>query len=228
MHIPVSLRAPAPASQPFRLFRATVADSAGRDAAGIAGELEQHRTYLMRIARLELRDEAVAQDVVQETMLAALASSFSGASTLRTWLTSILKHKILDVIRKRSRRREVPESSFDELPDGDGDGFDSPFDEHGEWQAKPSAWADPEQSLKQRQFMEVLSLCTDRLPPQTARVFAMREYLELEVAEIGAELGITASHIYVLLYRARAALRACLEKKWFGDEPARRTARKTP
>ncbi|HEV2685789.1 MAG TPA: sigma factor-like helix-turn-helix DNA-binding protein, partial [Actinomycetota bacterium] len=99
---------------------------------------------------------------------------------------------------------------------------------HGEWHAKPSAWADPEQSLNQRQFMDVMALCMERLPAQTARVFVMREYLELEVAEISHELRITASHIYVLLYRARATLRGCLEKKWFGDEPSARSARRTP
>ena len=76
--------------------------------------------------------------------------------------------------------------------------------------------------------MDVLSLRMERLPAQTARVFVMREYLEFDVSEIGEELKITSSHIYVLLYRARATLRACLERKWFGDEPARRTARKSP
>lgn len=203
--------------------------NAGGRSAGIAGELEQHRMYLMRLARLELRDDTLAQDVVQETMLAALSTnSFSGGSTLRTWLTSILKHKIIDAIRKRQRRKEVAVSEVEEMADAGGDDFDSPFDDHGAWHTKPSAWADPEQSLKQRQFMEVLSLCMERLPAQTARVFVMREYLELDVTEIGEELKITSTHIYVLLYRARATLRACLEKKWFGDEPARRTARKSP
>jgi RNA polymerase sigma-70 factor (ECF subfamily) len=182
----------------------------------IAAELEQHRAYLMRIARLQLRDDDAVQDVVQETMLAALASpSFSGQSTLRTWLASILKHKIVDVIRARQRRAEVPESRAEES-DPYREDFESPFDGNGNWRDKPSPWGDPVEALNQRQFLDVMELCMEVLPPNTARVFVMREYMELEVDEIGRELKITADYIYVILYRARTALRRCLEKKWLG------------
>lgn len=195
----------------------------------IAAALEQHRSYLMRLACLELRDEDIAQDVVQETMLAALASkTFSGASTLRTWLTSILKHKIIDVIRKRRRLAEVPEFFAEDRSDPDQDEFDSPFDEGGGWHAKPSSWGDPEQSLHQRQFLEVMALCMEHLPANTARVFVMREYLGLEVSEISQELKITAGNTYVILYRARVALRACIEKKWLANEPSRSAERDSP
>lgn len=194
----------------------------------IAAELEQHRGYLMRVARLQLRDDDAAEDVVQETMLAALAAkSFSGESTLRTWLTSILKHKIVDVIRKRQRQSEVHESHAESDFDPSHEEFDSPFDENGSWEAKPSNWGDPEQALNQRQFLDVMALCVENLPANTARVFVMREYLELEVAEISRELTIAAAHVYVILYRARAALRQCLEKKWFGIESPRRKTRKS-
>ncbi len=200
----------------------------GAQAGGgtaFAAELERHRTYLLRVARLQLRDEVLAEDAVQDTMLAALcaSASFSGASTLRTWLTGILKHKVVDAIRKRQRRAEVPEDCAGERCDGLADAFDSSFDERGEWEAKPGAWADPERSLHQRQFFDVLALCLDHLPENTARVFVMREHMELEVPEICRELGISAANVYVILFRARAGLRRCLERKWFGDErPARR------
>ena len=186
-----------------------------------ASELEQHRAYLMRIARLQLREEGLAEDAVQETMLAALASqSFSGASTLRTWLTSILKHKIVDAIRRRQRQAEVPGSDPDDESQPLADEYDSPFDENGGWQAKPGGWSDPEQSLNQRQFLDVMALCMEHLPANTARVFVMREYLDFEVSEISRELKITATNIYVILYRARTVLRGCLEKNWFGNAPA--------
>jgi RNA polymerase sigma-70 factor, ECF subfamily len=195
----------------------------------IAADLEQHRSYLMRIARLQLRDNDLAEDVVQETMLAALAAkSFSGDSSLRTWLTSILKHKVVDVIRKRQRRSEVHESQAEAEFDPSHDEFDSPFDENGSWEAKPAAWGDPEQALNQRQFLDTMALCMENLPANTARVFVMREYMELEVAEISRELSLAAAHIYVILYRARAALRQCLEKKWFGNDSKGRKERNSP
>jgi RNA polymerase sigma-70 factor (ECF subfamily) len=175
----------------------------------------------MRIARLQLRDADLAEDVVQETMLAALATkSFAGEASLRTWLTSILKHKVIDAIRKRRRQSEVSESDSNAEFDPSHDEFDSPFDENGSWETKPANWGDPEQALKQRQFLDVMALCMEGLPANTARVFVMREYMELEVGEISRELDITAAHIYVILYRARAALRQCLEQKWFGGRIA--------
>lgn len=192
-----------------------------------ASELEQHRAYLMRIARLQLREEGLAEDAVQETMLAALASqSFSGASTLRTWLTSILKHKIVDAIRRRQRQAEV--SDVDGEAESPGDDYESPFDENGGWHVKPATWSDPEQSLNQRQFFDIMALCMEHLPTNAARVFVMREYLDFEVSEISRELKITAANIYVILYRARAGLRECLEKNWFGDAPRRMPARGAP
>lgn len=191
----------------------------------VAGELEQHRTYLLRVARLQLRDTDLAEDVVQETMLAALSGKgFSGEATLRTWLTGILKHKVVDVIRKRQRRAEV--SDHGNEPDALEEDFDSPFDEYGAWDAKPASWGDPEQALNQRQFLDVLAVCMENLPANTARVFAMREYLEFDVPDISRELGISPAHIYVLLYRARASLRGCMEKKWFiGDAPRTKAGR---
>lgn len=194
----------------------------------IASELEQHRSYLMRVARLQLRDNDLAQDVVQETMLAAISGSgFSEQASLRTWLTGILKHKIVDFIRKRHRRSEVSDHYLDDAGDPLQEEFDSPFDEGGNWEAKPASWGDPEQALSQREFLDVLALCMENLPANTARVFVMREYMELEVPEISRELVISPAHVYVLLYRARAALRRCVEEKWFGGEAPGRKRGKT-
>src|SRR5262245_45727639 len=118
--------------------------------------VESERAYLLRYATLQLRDSAAAEDAVQETLLAALAgeASFGGRSNRRTWLTGILKHKIVDAIRRMSRETA--------LGAGDEEGaseFDALFDERGHWIEMPQAWADPDAALDQKQFFKVLEEC---------------------------------------------------------------------
>ena len=181
-------------------------------------DLDSYRGYLMRVARLQLRDEALAEDVVQETLLAAIAGSgFSGKSSLRTWLTGILKHKIIDAIR-RKQREPVVVSAFAEFDvEIDIEDFDALFKENGGWESKPADWGNPEAALDRSQFFEVMDFCLERLPPHTARAFMMREVMELETDEICKELSITANNLWVILYRARMSLRQCLEQSWFAD-----------
>jgi len=178
--------------------------------------LESERPYLVRYARLQLRDASAAEDAVQETLLAALAgeAGFGGRSNLRTWLTGILKHKIIDTIRRDSREttRAAPTGE-----DGEAD-LDELFDSTGHWRDFPSAWTDPDASLTQKQFFATLEECLGRLPSKTARVFMLREHMGFETDEICKELGITSTHCWVLLYRARMALRECLDTNWFGKK----------
>lgn len=171
-------------------------------------EVEAQRAYLLRYASLQLRDRHAAEDVVQETLLAALAgeAGFGGRSNLRTWLTGILKHKIIDLIRKGSR----------ETPLGGDEEFEALFDERGHWRDPPSAWDNPDASLEQAQFFAALEACLAGLPVKGSQAFMMREHLGLETDEICKELGITPTHCWVLLHRARMALRLCLEMNWFG------------
>ena len=96
-----------------------------------------------------------------------------------------------------------------------GEEFDSLFDERGHWIEMPAAWADPDASLEQKQFFAALEECLARLPGKTAQVFMMREHLGLETGDICKELGVTPTHCWVLLYRARMALRECLQANWF-------------
>jgi RNA polymerase sigma-70 factor (ECF subfamily) len=180
-----------------------------------AARCNSHRGYLLRVAVLQLRDNDVAEDVVQDTLLAALqgASGFSGRSSLKTWLTGILKHKIVDVIRRKSREPVL--ASLDEecqLED-----LDALFDETGHWENPPADWGNPETALTQQQFLDVMQMCLEKLPPNTARVFMMREVMELESEEICKELAITSTNLWVILYRARIALRQCLEQSWFAS-----------
>ena len=182
--------------------------------APIADEdLAEQRRYLMRYALLHLRDRSRAEDVVQETLAAALERSegFSGGSAVRTWLTGILKHKIVDVFR--ARRRELTAS---ELGDDDGDGRDPDtlFDAAGAWQAPPGNWGDPAKVLEQKRFMETLEKCNGALPERLAQVFTLREVTGLTTEEICTELDITPNNCNVMLYRARMGLRECLEKHW--------------
>src|SRR3954466_7885688 len=178
--------------------------------------LEEERPYLLRYARLQLRDASAAEDAVQEALLAALAgeSGFGGRSNLRTWLTGILKHKIVDSIRRDAREttRSAPLGE-----DGESD-LDALFDSTGHWHEFPGAWSDPDASLTQKQFFAALEECLGRLPAKTARVFMLREHMGFETDEICKELGITSTHCWVLLYRARMVLRECLDTKWFGKK----------
>lgn len=181
----------------------------------IESQLADYQGYLLRYARLQLRNDAWAEDAVSETMLAALSKpqSFSNRSQLKTWLVGILKHKIIDVLRQH--RREVC------LQQDEDDGGDEPdaliFKADGHFAVRPVDWGDPEQELNSRQFFEVLEACADRLPAAMARVFMMREWLELPTEEICKELGLTATNLYVQLHRARLRLRECLELNWFGN-----------
>ena len=171
--------------------------------------VEGERPYLLRYASLQLRDRQGAEDAVQDTLVAALAgeAGFAGRSNLRTWLTGILKHKIVDAIRRSAREAELPQADTAE--------FDALFDASGHWSALPADWGNPDATLGQKQFFAVLEECLARLPAKTADAFMLREHLGLETGEICKELGVTPTHCWVLLYRARMALRECLETNWF-------------
>ena len=177
-------------------------------------EFETHRTALLHFAILQVRDRDAAADLVQETMLAALtaAERFSGDSSVCTWLTGILRHKIVDHIRRAGR-----EVSVDALAGEDGaDIVDAMFRKDGHYVQMPSEWRDPERLLSERRFLEALELCVRGLPATTSQAFLMREVMGCETDEICKELEISSTNCWVLLHRARMRLRACLEERWFG------------
>ena len=180
-------------------------------------EMAALRPSRLRFARLQLRDAGDAEDAVQETILAALTGSqrFESRSSYKTWLIAILRNKIIDIIRGQSR--EVSASSLADDEAGDDLLTESLFDQRGHWQsaAQPGRWGDPEASFEQRQFWNVFEACLDHLPEKTARVFMMREFLGFETEEICKEARISSSNCWVVLHRARLALRTCLETKWF-------------
>ena len=184
-----------------------------------AADIEKHRDYLYRYALLQVRDASRADDVVQETLLAAMegGGNFAGRSSLKTWLTGILKHKIIDLFRRQSKEAPLPDA-----PGGEEDRefadefFDQARTDH--WHAFPSTWQDPEHCFEQKRFWEAFERCNTRLPDQTARVFVMRELMGMETGDICKELGISATNCWVILHRARLNLRECLEASWFVPE----------
>ncbi|HEX4944376.1 MAG TPA: sigma-70 family RNA polymerase sigma factor [Usitatibacteraceae bacterium] len=188
-------------------------------------EIESHRPYLVRYALAQLRDAQLAEEAVQEALLAALEglSGFNGQSSLRTWLTSILRFKVIDLQRRAAtdRQREAHTDYAEDAEAGDETWLDDLFDETGHWREAPQTWSNPESALEQRRFWEVMEKCLDRLPAAGGRVFFKREVLGEDTPAICQSEGITESNCWVILHRARIALRGCLEANWFGQETAR-------
>jgi RNA polymerase sigma-70 factor (ECF subfamily) len=173
------------------------------------------RDYLLKFARLQLRNETWAEDAVSEAMLAALAKpqAFGNRSQLKTWLVGILKHKIIDAMRQRSR--EICLANDDEDSNEDPMDFLN-FKSDGHFTEPPAEWGNPEQQTSSRQFFEVLEACASQLPAVQGRLFLMREWLELSSEDICKELQLTPTNLYVQLHRARLRLRECLELNWYG------------
>ncbi|MCU6434958.1 sigma-70 family RNA polymerase sigma factor [Undibacterium sp. Jales W-56] len=179
-------------------------------------QLETMRPVLFRFAMLQLRNDFQAEDAVQEALLAVLEKpdSFAGQSSLRTYVTGILKYKIIDCLR--AGNKEVALHIDDD--ESEADLIDSLFAKNGHPHEIPRAWGNPDASLEQKDFFRVLEVCLEKLPANTARVFMMREWLELETEEICKELTLTTSNLWVLLYRARLRLRECLDLNWFANK----------
>jgi RNA polymerase sigma-70 factor (ECF subfamily) len=188
-------------------------------AAPLDHAIADLRPVLMRIARMQLRNDAWAEDAVSETLVSALEQrgSFAGQSQLKTWVVGILKHKIIDQFRRSGR--EVSVEAATEAAEAES--FEELFLPSGHRVSQPLDWGDPEASLSRVQFFDVLQTCVDRLPASLARIFMMREWLEFETAEICKEMSITPTNCFVMLHRARMKLRECLEVDWFaGRSPA--------
>jgi RNA polymerase sigma-70 factor (TIGR02943 family) len=179
----------------------------------VASWLQEHGDYLYRFALSRLSgDTELARDMVQETLLAAWKGreSFGGRSAVRTWLVGILKHKITDHIRLQIRNRQLHED-IETDPTSDWFGAD------GHWQEAPKAWrTNPESLLGDADFQRILQRCLDALPALQRNVFVLRELGGDDSGAICKACEITATHLHVLMHRARMALRTCLDVNWFG------------
>ncbi|MBP1506520.1 RNA polymerase factor sigma-70 [Acinetobacter nosocomialis] len=181
--------------------------------------LQDLRQQMIKFAFLQLSSLAQAEDVVQEALTSAFQhlDSFKGRAAFKTWVFSILKNKIIDVLRQKSRlvamselfKDEESELSVDEL-----------FDASGHWHKyeAPQAWQSPEEMIEQSDFWIIFEVCLDHLPAKYAQVFMMREVIELSSNEICSKLELSISNFNVLMYRSRTRLRECLENKWLLKE----------
>lgn len=178
--------------------------------------LAEQRPVLFRYALLHCRDSQLADDVVQETLLAALQSAavYEGKAELRTWLIGILKHKMADHWRRSAREAPLPD--FIHTDDkNDEPGEDDFFLDNGHWNGGPKSWGDPEAALKQQEFWAIYELCQNNMPPKMANVFMLRELVGLDANEVYRESGLSEANYWVTMHRARLRLRECLEIRWF-------------
>jgi len=181
--------------------------------------VEEHGDYLFKYALLRLRDVAKAEDAVQETFLAALkgGKSFAGRSAEKTWLVGIMKNKIGDYYRKASRETSFTDLDF--YQDEESDRFVSDGAFKGGWihELGPMEWsAEPGASLDNKAFWQAFHDCAGKLPKNITAAFCLREVDDIDSKEICRMLNISESNLWVMLHRARMALRRCLEINWFG------------
>lgn len=179
--------------------------------------VEKHGDALFRYAYLRVNSHEIAEDLVQETLLAAVRGydSFEGRSSVKTWLIGILKNKIIDHIRKTVRRNK------NESLDQEDDVLDRHFNRLGIWTRVLGDWAeDPDEIMERKDFFRVLEGCLGKVPEKGRRAFTLKMLEQVESKEICKILDITASNLWVLLHRCRLSLRECLEKNW-AERPQR-------
>jgi RNA polymerase sigma-70 factor (ECF subfamily) len=179
--------------------------------------VEKHGDVLFGFAVARVPGRAIAQDLVQETFLAALkaSGSFTGRSTERAWLFGILRNKLADHYRRQSR--EVPVADVEAPLPEEQEAFNSSGPGADGWAKgrSPKLWENPEASLVSKEFQEVLKRCASRLPHKTAEAFLRREMDGVTSEEICKDLGVSPNNLWVMLHRARMSLRRCLEEHWF-------------
>ena len=180
--------------------------------------LEEHGDALFRFALARIRDQSAAEDLVQETFLAAIQSRsrFAGRSTERAWLLGILRNKVIDHYRRQSRESSL--AGLEAVGDDSPEYFHSRGLGKGGWVQRlaPHAWPAPDESLSAKEFWNMFHLCVSKLPEKMAQVFLLREMDDVASEEICKELTLSPNNLWVLLHRARMALRRCLELNWFG------------
>lgn len=183
-----------------------------------SGWVDAYGDRLFRYALSRVRDEGAAEDLVQETLLAALKSRdrFKGESSELTWMTGILRNKLFELYRRQAK--EVPLLPSDEDADPQSEFFDA---RHWKADSAPRDWGgEPARSAESAEFAAALRRCLDALSAGVARAFVLREMEGLEPDAAAETLGVSRGHLAVLLYRARLRLRRCLEKSHFAPEAA--------
>jgi len=169
--------------------------------------MDLYGDLLYRCALFRVKDFTAAEDIVQETFLAALAAykNFKGHSALRTWLIAILKNKSVDHIRKKIKERGSDRMEYSM------NAVEKNFDLQGERPLRYCKCFDtPMKLYAHKELMNTLYKCLSELPDRLAKAFIMREIDGLSTKEICEALDITATNCWVMLHRARRRLRACI------------------
>jgi RNA polymerase sigma-70 factor, ECF subfamily len=155
-------------------------------------DLVGQRPYLLRFAQRKLRDPALAEDAVQDVFEAVLSGRavFEGRAALRSWLTAILKHKIVDLLRRHAR--------FESLDD----------DTHGEHAAFEVACPQPQpdEVAEQRILLRRALARIEALPKGLRETFRLRVLEEQSCASVCRTLGISEDNLFVRMHRARKHL----------------------
>jgi RNA polymerase sigma-70 factor, ECF subfamily len=185
------------------------------DEAAFEALVARYHGALLQLAYGYVRDRGVAEDVVQEAWLQALASlpRFQGRSSFKTWLFGIL----INVARAR-RRRESRLLPFTSLfrRDGSDDGptvDPDRFSREGRWTSLPARWDGiPEARLLGRETLDRVRAAIEALPERQRDVIVLRDVAGLESDEVASLLGISQANQRVRLHRARASVRQALEE----------------
>jgi len=173
--------------------------------------VDEYGDYLFQYARMHLRSPANAEDVVQDTFLAAFKSRgrFTGKSSVKTWLTGILKHKIVDHIRKHSTGDSQEDTTHRE------DVIEARLNHKVHWEEPPTNWmGNPEETAESMEFFKIFRQCLENLPGKLQEIFSLREIQDMSGKEICKVLNISSTNFWVMTHRARAKLRQCLEVHW--------------
>lgn len=175
--------------------------------------VDQYADYLYAFAITRINDEDLVRDLLQETFLAALErkEKFEGRSTEKTWLTAILRNKIIDVYRSKSSGLRKNDAITEQE---DVDFFD-PNDGHWNDQHRPAALGiEQPNALEHKEFQKILQACMKKLPSLWFAVFTMKHIDDESTRMICKELKVTASNFGVIMHRTKVSLRSCLQKNW--------------
>ncbi len=174
--------------------------------------VNEYANMLYQYVIKRVKDNHIAKDLVQDTLLSAWKNieNYTGEASVKTWLFTILKNKIIDHYRKSSNRiteelsnTETEQAIF----------FDSA--DHWHKKAFPMDWGTRTQhSIETKEFYLILTKCKNKLKEIQAAVFNLKYMEDLSSKEICKELNITESNYWVLIHRAKIQLRYCLESNW--------------
>ena len=177
--------------------------------------------YLFSLAAMKTGNNELAEDLVQETFLSAIKAkeTFRGNSTEKTWLTAILKNKIIDHYRKKDILKNADDYLADTQQGFHNSFFSSAQNDFGHWtkEASPQEWANEtaDASVNYKEFFRIVRSCIDKMPSRFVPVFLSRFIDEEDAEVICKEFNISTSNYWVIIHRAKVLMRSCLEKNWF-------------